>query len=138
MGAGCLITVRTRSLHGKDPLVGGECVTVDYLVAEQDMDRAVRIIERNIAKTADQVVAASRVSEELLDVLGVRPGGFMRADGWTFERHIRDADNGSEGPAFGGLTRGPDLRLAFKLRHGLCLRVVAACSCASVAEKFSG
>ena len=79
MGAGYLITVRTPSLVG-------EAVTVGYLVAEQDADRAVRIIERNIAKATDRVVAVSRVSEELLDVLGVRPGSFMRADGRSFER----------------------------------------------------
>jgi hypothetical protein len=83
MGAGCLITVRTPSLVG-------ECVVVGYLVAEQDIDRAVRIIERNIAKTTDKVVAVSRVSEELLDVLGVRPGGFTRADGRPFERPAMD------------------------------------------------
>lgn len=64
----------------------GEAVTVGYLVAERDADRAVRIIERNIAKATDRVVAVSRVSEELLGVLGVRPGSFMRADGRSFER----------------------------------------------------
>ena len=74
MSAGCLITVRTSSSVG-------EFFTVGYLVAEQDTERAVRIILRNIAKTTDKVVAVSRVSEELLDVLGVRPGGFRRADG---------------------------------------------------------
>ena len=79
MGAGCLITVRTPSLVG-------EFVTVGYLVAEQDTDQAVRIIKSNIARTADEVVAVSRVSEELLAALGVRPGGFTRADGLPFER----------------------------------------------------
>jgi hypothetical protein len=34
-----------------------------------------------IARTADEVVAVSRVSEELLDVLGVPLGNFVRADG---------------------------------------------------------
>jgi hypothetical protein len=77
MGAGCLITVRT-------PALGGEFVTVGYLVAEQDTGHAVRIIKSNIAKTTDEVVAVSRVSEELLDVLGVRPGSFTRADGQPF------------------------------------------------------
>src|ERR1700733_15540203 len=78
MGAGYLITVRTPSLVG-------EAVTVGYLVAEQDADRAVRIIERNIAKATDRVVAVSRVSEELLGVLGVRRGSFMRAAGRSFK-----------------------------------------------------
>jgi hypothetical protein len=64
--------------------LGGEFVTVGYLVAEQDTGQAVRIIKSNIAKTTDDVVAVSRVSEELLDVLGVRPGGFTRADGRPF------------------------------------------------------
>ena len=73
MGSGCLVTVRTTS--------GGRFVTVGYLVAAHDEDRAVEIIKRNIARTADEVVAVSRVSEELLDVLGVPPGNFVRADG---------------------------------------------------------
>jgi hypothetical protein len=67
----------------------GEFETVGYLVAEQDVDRAVRVIERNIARTTDEVVVVSRVSEELLDVLGVRPGGFTRADGRPFARPTR-------------------------------------------------
>lgn len=86
MGAGCLITVRTPSLVG-------EFVTVGYLVAEQDTERAVGIIVRSIAKTADKVVAVSRVSEELLDVLGVRPGSFTRADGRTFKRPVMDLED---------------------------------------------
>jgi hypothetical protein len=68
----------------------GEYVIVGYLVAEQDTSRAVRIIKSNIAKTTDEVVAVSRVSEELLDVLGVRPGSFTRADGQPFERPTMD------------------------------------------------
>jgi hypothetical protein len=65
--------------------MAGAFVTVGYLVAEQDTDQAVRIIKSNIAKTTDEVVAVSRVSEELLGVLGVRQGGFTRADGRPFE-----------------------------------------------------
>jgi len=34
-----------------------------------------------IAQFTDEIVAVSRVSEELLRVLGVVPGHFMRADG---------------------------------------------------------
>lgn len=68
----------------------GEFITVGYLVAEQDMARAVGIIERNIAKTTDKVVAVSCVSEELLDVLGVRPGSFTRSDGRPFKRPTMD------------------------------------------------
>jgi hypothetical protein len=83
MGAGCLITVMTPSL-------AGEFMTVGYLVAERDKDLAVRIIKRNIAKPTDKVVAVSRVSAELLDVLGVRPGSFTRADGRSFERPAMD------------------------------------------------
>ena len=83
MGAGCLITVRT-------PALVGESVAVGYLVAEQNTDRAVRIIGSNVAKTTDEVVAVSRVSEELLVVLGVPPGNFTRADGRPFERPTMD------------------------------------------------
>jgi hypothetical protein len=83
MGTGCLITVKTPSLVG-------EFVTVGYLVAEQDTDQAVRIIKSNIARTADEVVAVSRVSEELLNLLGVRPGDVTRADGRPFERLTMD------------------------------------------------
>ena len=39
MGSGCLVTVRTTS--------GGRFVTVGYLVAARDEDRAVEIIKRN-------------------------------------------------------------------------------------------
>jgi hypothetical protein len=90
MGAGCLITVKTPSLVG-------EFVTVGYLVAEQDTDRAVRIIKSNIAKTTDEVVAVSRVSEELLGVLGVPPGDFTRADGRPFERPTMIGGTGIRG-----------------------------------------
>jgi hypothetical protein len=86
MGAGCLITVRT-------PSRAGNFVTVGYLVAEQDMERAVGIIVHSIAKTTDKVVAVSRVSEELLEVLGVTPGSFTRADGRTFNRPTMDRND---------------------------------------------
>jgi hypothetical protein len=89
MGAGCLITVKTPSLVG-------DFVTVGYLVAEQDTNQAVRIIKSNIAKTTDEVVAVSRVSEELLDVLGVRPGSFTRADGRPFEMLMDRRDQHSQ------------------------------------------
>ena len=78
MGSGCLVTVRTLSS-------GGKCVTVGYLVAEHDAGRAVRIIKHNIARATDEVVTVSRASEELLDVLGLRPGNFMRVDGRPLE-----------------------------------------------------
>jgi hypothetical protein len=70
--------------------LAGAFVTVGYLVAEQDTDRAVRIIRSKIAQTTDEVVAVSRVSEELLDVLGVRPGDFARADVRPFENVTKD------------------------------------------------
>ena len=78
VGYGCLVTVRTASS-------GGTFVTAGYLVAEHDADRAAGIIRCNIARAADEVVAVSRVSEELLGVLGVRPGDFMRVDGRPLE-----------------------------------------------------
>ena len=74
MGVGCLVTIGTQSSDGK-------VVTIGYLVAEQDADRAVNIIKAQIAKLTDKVEAVSRVSEELLDVLDVRPGDFRRVDG---------------------------------------------------------
>lgn len=78
VGYGCLVTVRTASS-------GGTFVTAGYLVAEHDADLAAGIIRCNIARAADEVVAVSRVSEELLGVLGVRPGDFMRVDGRPLE-----------------------------------------------------
>jgi hypothetical protein len=83
MATGCLVTVRS-------PSSSGQLVTVGYLVAEQDRRRAIRIITSNIAKTTDEVVAVSRVSEELLDALGVPAGDFTRADGRPFERPTMD------------------------------------------------
>jgi hypothetical protein len=73
MGPGRLVNVKT-------PSPGGEFVTVGYVVAEQDANRAIKIIESKIAKLADEVVAICRVSEELLNGLGLPPGEFMRAD----------------------------------------------------------
>jgi hypothetical protein len=74
MGPGYLVKVTTPSL-------GGKVVTIAYVVSEQDAASAVNIVKRKIAQLADEVVAVSRVSEELLHALGVEPGGFMRADG---------------------------------------------------------
>jgi hypothetical protein len=75
MGLGCLIKVSTSSSSaGQD--------TTAYLVSEQDADRAVNIIKSKINPRADEVVFVSRVSEELLNALGVRPGDFRRADGY--------------------------------------------------------
>jgi hypothetical protein len=73
MGLGNLVEVTTPSS------VGGS-VTFGYLVAEQDADRAVNIIKSKIAKLTDEVVAVSRVSEELLASLGVAPGEIRRAE----------------------------------------------------------
>jgi hypothetical protein len=98
MGSGCLVTVRTTA--------GGRSVTVGYLVAARDEDRAVKIVKHNIAKSTDEVVAVSRVSEELLDVLGVPPGNFVRADGQPPEI-VMEAENGPERPAFAGVSRNP-------------------------------
>jgi hypothetical protein len=94
--SGCLVAVRTLSSDGK-------FVTVGYLVAEHDAGAAVRIIKHNIARATDEVVAVSRASEELLDVLGVRRGNFMRVDGrplettfgcgqWIGEASVRGVD----------------------------------------------
>jgi hypothetical protein len=83
MATGCLVTVRS-------PSSSGQFVTIGYLVAEQDKRRAIRIITSNIAKTTDEVLAVSRVSEELLDALGVPAGDFTRADGRPFERPTMD------------------------------------------------
>jgi hypothetical protein len=77
MGLGSLVKVTT-------PSSGGGSVTFGYLVAEQDADRAVNIIKSKIAKVTDEVIAVSRVSEELLDTLGVAPGEIRRADGIPF------------------------------------------------------
>lgn len=74
MGPGHLVKVMT-------PSSGGEFVTIGYLVAEQDKNRAITIIKSKIAKLTDEVAAISRVSEELLNALGVAPGDFTRADG---------------------------------------------------------
>jgi hypothetical protein len=74
MGPGCLVNVKT-------PSSGVEFVTVGYVVAEQDANRAIKIIESKIAQPTDEVVAVCRVSEELLKGLRLTPGEFMRADG---------------------------------------------------------
>ena len=74
MGPGHLISVRTSSS-------AGVFVTISYFVAEQDADRAINIIKNKIARPIDEVVAVTRVSEELLAALGVAPGAFRRADG---------------------------------------------------------
>jgi hypothetical protein len=74
MGLGNLVKVRT-------PSSGGGVVTTAYVVSEQNADRAVNIIKNKIARLTDEVLAVSRVSEELLNALGVPPGGFKRADG---------------------------------------------------------
>jgi hypothetical protein len=77
--------------------VGGAFITVGYLVAEQDSDRAIKIVTNKIAKHADEVVAVCRVSEDLLNALHIPPGEFMRADPHTFHKHTADAD--AERPA---------------------------------------
>jgi hypothetical protein len=79
---GCFVRVTTLSSDRRD-------VTVSYLVAAADADRAIEIVIRNIAKTGDKVAVVSRVSEELLDVLGLPPGGIMRADGRPLESVVR-------------------------------------------------
>jgi hypothetical protein len=75
MGLGCLIKVSTSSSSTGQ-------VTTAYLVSEQDANRAINIIKSNINLRADEVVFISRVSEELLNALGVGPGDFRRADGY--------------------------------------------------------
>ena len=66
------------------PSSGGAVVTIAYVVSEQDAVRAVNIIKSKIARLTDDVMAVSRVSEELLNALGVAPGEFTRADGHPF------------------------------------------------------
>ena len=73
MGTGRLVNVSTSSANG-------EFVTIGYLVAEPDAKRAIEIIVSKVAKSTDEIVEVCRVSEELLDALGVPPGGFRRAD----------------------------------------------------------
>lgn len=74
MALGCLVKVTTRS-SGVWP------AETAYVVSEHDVDRAVNIIKSKIAALSDEVVVVGRVSEELLHVLSVAPGGFARADG---------------------------------------------------------
>ncbi|MGB6542676.1 MAG: hypothetical protein WBF03_17610 [Xanthobacteraceae bacterium] len=59
---------------------------IAYVVSEQDADRAIHIIKSKIARRAEEVVFVSRVSEELLDALGVQRGDIMRADGYPSYR----------------------------------------------------
>jgi len=54
---------------------------IAYVVSEEDAVRAVTIIKNKIAQSTDDVVAVSRVSEELLNALGMAPGEFRRVDG---------------------------------------------------------
>jgi hypothetical protein len=75
MGLGCLVKVLTPSL-------GAGLSMTAYVVSEQDADRAVNIVKSKISPRANEVVFVSRVSEELLNALGVRPGDFRRADGY--------------------------------------------------------
>jgi len=77
MGFGRFVSVRTTSSRG-------ERVTVAYVVAEQDADRAIKIIGSRIAKLTDDVIEVCRVSEELVNALGLSPGEFRRADGRPF------------------------------------------------------
>jgi hypothetical protein len=72
MGIGHLVSVRSQSSGG---------ATISYVVSEPDVNQAVEIIKNEIAALADEVVEVCRVSEQLLDALGVPPGGFRRADG---------------------------------------------------------
>ena len=74
MGFGRLVKVKSASSDGA-------YATVGYLVAEQDPNRAVKIVRCEIAGPVDEIVAVSRVSEELLDALHIAPGEFRRADG---------------------------------------------------------
>jgi heptaprenylglyceryl phosphate synthase len=75
MGLGCLVKILT-------PSSGAELVMTAYVVSEQDASRAINIIRRKIASRTEDVVFVSRVSEELLNALGVEPGEFTRADGY--------------------------------------------------------
>ncbi len=79
MGLGCLVKVSTPSLGAGQ--VPAAPVTIAYVVSEQDAGRAINIIKSKIAPRAREVVFVSRVSEELLNALGVQPGDFTRADG---------------------------------------------------------
>jgi hypothetical protein len=74
VGPGFMVKVTTQSSDGR-------AVTIAYIVSEQDAERAVNIVKSKAARFTDEVVAVSRVSEELLHALGVAQGHFMRADG---------------------------------------------------------
>jgi hypothetical protein len=75
MGLGCLVKVLT-------PSSGAGLAMTAYVVSEQDANRAINIIRSKIAPRAEDVVFVSRVSEELLNALGVEPGEFTRAHGY--------------------------------------------------------
>jgi len=77
MGPGCLVKVTKPSSSGIDALIA-------YVVSEEDAVRAVTLIKNKIAQSTDEVVAVSRVSEELLKALGMAPGDFRRVDGHRF------------------------------------------------------
>jgi len=74
MGPGCLVKVTKPSSSGTDAMIA-------YVVSEENAVHAVNIIKREIAQSTDEVVAVSRVSEELLKALCIPPGEFKRADG---------------------------------------------------------
>jgi hypothetical protein len=96
---GCFVRVTTHFSGGND-------VTASYLVAAADANRAIEIVKRNVAKTGDEVVVVSRVSGELMGVLGLPPGSVMRADGRPLETVVRTG-NGLERSAFTGLNIMP-------------------------------
>ena len=80
MGLGCLVKVSTPSSGAGQ--VPATHVTIAYVVSEQDAGRAINIIKSKIVPRVEEVVFVSRVSEELLNALGIRPGDFARADGY--------------------------------------------------------
>lgn len=102
MGPGCLVNVTI-------PSSGGDSVTIGYLVAEQDKDRAVEMIKRKLSQLTIDAVVVSRVSEELLEVLGVPPGEFRRLDGKPFQRQT---DRGDAHEADHTVYRNPPRQIA--------------------------
>jgi ribose 1,5-bisphosphokinase PhnN len=74
MGPGRLVKVTKPSSSATDSMIA-------YVVSEENAVDAVNIIKREIAQSTDEVVAVSRVSEELLKALSIPPGEFKRADG---------------------------------------------------------
>lgn len=74
MRFGHLINVKSASSDGQFTMIG-------YVVAEANAAVAVEIVEGRLAELTDKVVEVCRVSGQLLKLLRVPAGGFVRLDG---------------------------------------------------------